>query len=50
MMARYTERSKDDLELAFQWYETQRLGLGFEFLDCVDVAMENISGFLKCIK
>jgi toxin ParE1/3/4 len=42
MNLRYTDRSKDDLELAFAWYERQRRGLGFEFLDCVEVALQNI--------
>lgn len=36
MKLRYTDRAKDDLELAFVWYERQRRGLGFEFLDCVE--------------
>ena len=27
----YTDRAKDDLELAFVWYEKQRNGLGFVF-------------------
>ena len=37
MILRYTDRSKDDAELAFAWYEKQRKrrGLGFEFLDSV---------------
>ena len=33
MILRYTDRSKDDVELAFEWYEKQRRGLGFDFLD-----------------
>ena len=33
MILRYTDRSKDDVELAFAWYEKQRRGLGFEFLE-----------------
>ncbi len=45
MIIRYTDRSKDDLEMAFHWYEMQRRGLGFEFLDCVEVALENILDF-----
>ena len=56
----YTDRSKDDLEISFDWYEKQRRGLGFEFLDCVEVALYNIlnspylypkkySGFRRCI-
>lgn len=42
MNLRYTDRSKDDLELAFMWYERQRRGLGFEFLDCVEASLQNI--------
>ena len=42
MNLRYTDRSKDDLELAFAWYERQRRGLGFEFLDCVEIAVKSI--------
>ncbi|MFO7890830.1 MAG: type II toxin-antitoxin system RelE/ParE family toxin [bacterium] len=38
----YTERSRDDVELAFAWYEKQRKGLGFEFLDCVESSVQNI--------
>jgi plasmid stabilization system protein ParE len=40
MKLRYTARAKDDLEIAFEWYEDQRYGLGFEFLDCVEAAIE----------
>jgi hypothetical protein len=39
---RYTDRSKDDIELAFVWYERQRRGLGFEFLNCVEASIQNI--------
>ena len=42
MRLRYTDRSRDDVELAFAWYERQRRRLGFEFLDCVEVALQNI--------
>ena len=42
MKLRYTDRSKDDIEMAFAWYERQRKGLGFEFLDCVDASLQNI--------
>jgi plasmid stabilization system protein ParE len=42
MKLRYTDRSKDEVELAFAWYERQRRGLGFEFLDCVEAAFQNI--------
>ncbi|MCP4104063.1 MAG: type II toxin-antitoxin system RelE/ParE family toxin [Desulfobacteraceae bacterium] len=33
---------RDDLKLAFSWYEQQRRGLGFDFLDCVEVALHRI--------
>jgi toxin ParE1/3/4 len=42
MKLRYTERAKDDLELAYAWYERQRRGLGIEFLDCVEIAVKSI--------
>jgi plasmid stabilization system protein ParE len=42
MNLRYTDRAKDDVELAFEWYERQRRGLGFEFLDCVEIAVNSI--------
>ena len=45
MILRYTDRSKDDIDLAFAWYEKQRRGLGFEFLDCVEVSLNNIQSF-----
>ncbi len=47
MILRYTDRSKDDVELAFGWYETQRRGLGFEFLDCVEMSLYDILRFPK---
>ena len=47
MNLRYTDRAKDDVELAFEWYEKQRRGLGFEFLDCVEVSLNNILCFPK---
>lgn len=42
MKLRYTTRAKDDIELAFVWYERQRKGLGFDFLDCVEAAVKSI--------
>ena len=39
----YTDKAKDDIEIAFSWYEMQRKGLGFEFLDCVESSLNNIS-------
>ncbi len=47
MNLQYTDRSRDDVELAFRWYEMQRRGLGFEFLDCVEVSLNNICRFPK---
>jgi len=43
MKLRYTARARKDIELAFVWYERQRRGLGFEFLDCVEAAVKLIS-------
>ena len=42
MKLRYTERAIEDMDVAFTWYEKQRRGLGFEFLDCVEVAIRLI--------
>jgi len=42
MKLRYTARAKDDLVVAFAWYERQRRGLGFDFLDCVEAGIETI--------
>jgi len=38
----YTQRAKNDVEIAFEWYEKQRTGLGFDFLDCVEVTVKLI--------
>ena len=45
MILRYTDRAKDDVDFAFRWYEIQRRGLGFEFLDCVEMSLSNILEF-----
>jgi len=42
---RYTDRAKDDLEVALEWYEKQRYGLGLEFLDCIEIAVKEILTF-----
>lgn len=42
MKLRYTDRAVNDVELAFKWYERQRRGLGFEFLDCLEIAVKSI--------
>jgi plasmid stabilization system protein ParE len=47
MRLRYSARAKDDLHIAFNWYETQRRGLGLEFLDCVEAAIESIQQMPK---
>ncbi len=60
MILRYTDRSRDDVELAFAWYERQRRGLGFDFLDSVEISLNNIltspemhnicySNFRRCV-
>ncbi len=35
MKLNYTDRAKEDIEIAILWYERQRTGLGFEFFDYV---------------
>jgi plasmid stabilization system protein ParE len=35
----------DDLVQAYDWYETQRVGLGEEFLNCIDASIESIRRF-----
>ena len=47
MRLRYANRAKDDLHIAFEWYEEQRRGLGFEFLDCVEASIETIQEMPK---
>lgn len=42
MKLRYTGKARIDLDIAFTWYESQRYGLGFEFLDCVEAAITTI--------
>ncbi len=42
MRLRYTQRAKDDIELAFAWYEKQRRGLGFDYLDCIELAIKSV--------
>ena len=47
MRLRYTEQARTDLKIAFAWYEQQRRGLGFEFLDCVEAVIETIQSMPK---
>lgn len=42
MKLRYTSRARVDIELAVSWYERQRRGLGSQFLDCMEIAIQNI--------
>jgi toxin ParE1/3/4 len=60
MIVRYTDRAKEDLESSFAWYEAQRRGLGFDFLDCIESSIMKIlispesyniiySNFRRCI-
>lgn len=34
---------REELSEAYSWYESQKLGLGDEFLDCVDETLNRIS-------
>lgn len=45
MKLSYTARAKEEIELAFLWYERQRPGLGLEFLGCIEASLENIISF-----
>lgn len=42
MNLKYTKNGAEDLESAFVWYEKQRSGLGFAFLECVEAASNGI--------
>lgn len=44
MAARFivAPEAQDDLVAIYDWYETQRIGLGEEFLDCLDACFERI--------
>jgi len=42
MKLRYTSRAKDDLELAYAWYERQHKSLGDDFLDCIEASIKSI--------
>ena len=32
-----------DIDEAYRWYETQRIGLGEEFLSCIDACFQSLS-------
>ena len=50
MRLRYTQRAKHDVAFVFEWYEKQRRGLGFEFLDCIEIAIKSILTFPEMYK
>lgn len=33
---------RDELDTAYQWYENQQVGLGDDFLDCIEQMMQHI--------
>jgi len=39
---RFSPATATDLEASHQWYETQRSGLGAQFLDCVLACLERV--------
>lgn len=41
----YTDRAKNDMETAFEWYEKQRKGLGTEFLNCIESSLQNVLSY-----
>jgi len=41
----YTRKAATDVDIAFLWYEQQRIGLGFDFIDCLEVSLGNIQAF-----
>jgi len=45
MNLRYTSRAVNDIDIAFSWYEKQRRGLGFDFLDCLEASVKGILVF-----
>lgn len=40
-----TEKAQEDLDDAFKWYEEQVLGLGKEFIRCVDAKISEIKRY-----
>ncbi len=45
MIIRYTAKSKEEIESAFEWYNNQRKGLGYEFLDCLEASLHKIGKY-----
>jgi plasmid stabilization system protein ParE len=40
-----TEKAQEDLDDAYQWYEDQELGLGKEFIRCIDAKIAKIKRY-----
>jgi toxin ParE1/3/4 len=38
----YTKRARIDIDIAMGWYESQRSGLGIEFLECIEGTINRI--------
>ena len=38
----YAQGARRDIESAFEWYEKQKQGLGFDFLDSIEYVIKNI--------
>ena len=38
----YTRHAQIDIDVAMSWYENQRKGLGFEFLDSIEESVNRI--------
>jgi plasmid stabilization system protein ParE len=41
----FLEAAEDDIAAAFEWYESNRVGLGGEFLQAVDAALVSLQEF-----
>lgn len=41
----YTDRAKQELARAFEWYESHQNSLGFEFLNAVETSISSFSSF-----
>jgi plasmid stabilization system protein ParE len=38
----FAQEAQQDIEEAYRWFEEQRVGLGEDFLSCVDACIQNI--------
>lgn len=43
MIVRYTDKAREDIDVAIAWYERQYAGLGLGFLGCIEAAVDQIS-------